>query len=454
MSNITTAKAKSKNLTRALCEAKVTKRIKHYDAKCPGLYLSASPTAPASFWLKFTDRNTHKRNSISVGLYHPELFDVERARIAAMALKWRIGNGEDVAQSRRQAKALQAKLSGVTVDQIIDERIEWMSTLVKKADGEMRPRIESWKAVASHLNRFVSPRLGKMVASEVTKRDIARLSDDIVSGKLGKPSVANARHMRRAASAMFSWAAEAGRDYVTASPCVNLPPLDEEHPRTRVLDADEIRTLWHGLDRTDLPWDRKTRLALKFALVTMLRSTELLQIHRNELNSHDGTPVVDIAGKRVKKRRVINQPLSDLATEILTEAMGNYDFAFVGRFGDAPLARSAMATALRGTPRTKGLCELLGLEPFTPHDLRRTAATIAGKWFSDAEIAPCLDHQPTKDAQGKPLPAVTGRHYNHAQRKNMEAKRRVLDRWADELQRIIGEPVKARAADIEMRLAA
>jgi hypothetical protein len=51
---------------------------------------------------------------------------------------------------------------------------------------------------------------------------------------------------------------------------------------------------------------------------------------------------------------------------------------------------------------------------------RRTAATIAGRWFSDAEIAPCLDHQPTKDANGKPLPAVTGRHYNHAQRKNMQ----------------------------------
>jgi hypothetical protein len=30
----------------------------------------------------------------------------------------------------------------------------------------------------------------------------------------------------------------------------------------------------------------------------------------------------------------------------------------------------------------------------------------------------------------------------------------VLDRWAVELQRIIGEPLEATAADIEMRLAA
>jgi integrase len=464
MSIITTAKAKSKNLTRALCEAKVTKRVKHYDAKCPGLYLSASPTAPASFWLKYTDRNTHKRSSVAVGVYHPELFTADNARTAAMALRWRIGNGEDVAQSQRQAKALQAKLSGVTVDQIIDERIEWMKTPVRKADGEMRPRIESWSNVASQLNRFVSPRLGKMIASEVTKADIAQLSNDIVAGTFGKPSVANARHMRRAASAMFKWAAEAGRDYVTASPCIDLPPLDEEHPRDRVLTEDEIRTLWHGLDREDMPWDRRTRLAIKFTLTTMLRSSEVLGIHRDELNMDNGIPSVDIPARRVKKRRVINQPLSDLALEIIKEAMGNYYYAFTGRFGDAPLSRQAMSGALTGTKklvkgvkvtRTPGICELLGLKPFTPHDLRRTAATTCGELgLSEAGISLCLDHQANKDENGKPLPAITRKVYNLATRVRVAKKREVLDAWAIELRRIVGEPAKTHHVDAAMQLAA
>ena len=244
---------------------------------------------------------------------------------------------------------------------------------------------------------------------------------------------------------------------------MNLPPLDEEHPRTRVLSEAEIRTLWHGLDRDDLPVDRKVCLAIKFALASMLRSTELLHMHRDELNNDGIGPVADIPARRVKKRRIINQPLSDLAMEIITQAMGNCDYVFVGRFGDAPLARNAMATALRGRKekvkgkmvvKSVGLCQLLGIAPFTPHDLRRTAATICGRWFSDAEIAPCLDHQPTKDANGKPLPAVTGRHYNHAQRKNMEAKRKVLDRWAAELRRIISEPAEMHHADAAMRRAA
>ncbi|WP_245284601.1 tyrosine-type recombinase/integrase [Bradyrhizobium sp. th.b2] len=352
---------------------------------------------------------------------------------------------------------------GKTVDEIIEERIEWIKTPVRKADGEMRPRIESWENVASHLRRFLSPRLGKKIASEVTKHDIATLSDAIVNGELGKPSTSNARHMRRAASGLFRWAAQAGRDYVSASPCIDLPPLDEEHPRDRVLTEDEIRTLWHGLDREDMPWDRKTRHAIRFALVSMLRSGELLPIHRDELNPDNDTPSVDIPARRVKKRCVINQPLSDLALEIIKEAMGNYEYAFTGRFGDAPLSRSSMHNALRGTKKlakgvkvthTPGICELLDIAPFTPHDLRRTAATMCGELgLSEAGISLCLDHQANKDENGKPLPAITRKVYNLATRARVAKKRAVLDAWAIELRRIIGEPVKAIECD-QRRLAA
>jgi integrase len=438
-------------LTDRMCEKRVISRVKIYDRKCPGLYASITTAGVATFSFKFTDPATGKQRTGWLGVYNPETFTVEDARAKVYALK---GTGAAaIAETFRERKARQDK-RGKTVDGIIEERIEWIKTPVKKPDGEMRPRIESWSNVASHLWRFLSPRLGKKIASEVTKHDIATLSNDIVAGKHGgKASVSNARHMRRAASGLFNWAAEAGRDYVTASPCVNLPPLDDEHPRDRVLTEDEIRTLWHGLDRDDMPWDRKTRLAIKFALVTMLRSGELLPIHRDELNAGNGT--VDIPAKRVKRRRVINQPMSDLALAIITEAMGNYDFAFVGRYGDAPLARSAMANALRGNKKTKGICELLGIAPFTPHDLRRTAATMCGELgLPESSIALCLDHQSNKDENGKPLPAITNRVYNLATRVRVVKKKAVLDAWAIELRRIIDEPAQIATAQDRLRFAA
>jgi integrase len=320
------ARSSSVVLTDRMCEKRVAKRAKIYDRKCPGLYVSITTAGVATFSFKFTDPKTGKQRTGWLGVYNPETFAVEDARSRVYGLR---GTGAAaLAETFRDRKVQQAK-KGTTVDQIIAERVTWMKTPVRKNDGEMRPRIETWSNVESHLRRFVSPRLGKMIASEVTKADIAQLSNDIVAGAFGKPSVSNARHMRRAASAMFSWAAEAGRDYVTASPCVNLPPLDEEHPRDRVLSKHEIRTLWHGLDRDDMPWDRRTRLAIKLALVSMLRSSELLGIHRDELNMDNGAPSVDIPARRVKKRRVINQPLSDLALEIIKEAMGNCEYAFL-----------------------------------------------------------------------------------------------------------------------------
>jgi integrase len=320
--------------------------------------------------------------------------------------------------------------------------------------------VEQRRNVASHLRRFISPRLGKKLAGDVTKHDIAELSNDIVAGKLGVPSVANARHMRRAASSLFAWAAEAGRDYVTASPCINLPKLDAEHPRTCVLTEDEIRIFWHGLDRTDLPWDRRTCLALKFELVTMLRSAELLRAHRNELFDLGGEhPRFDVPLKRVKKRRVIQQPLSDLAVEIIREALIGDDqqYVFASPFGDMPMNRKVMATALRGTKvkrkvKTPGICALLGLKPFTPHDLRRTAATLAGDLgFDDAWIAKCLDHAVSKKGDTI-VPTVTGKVYNHSKR--MKEKRAVLDGVALELRRIVGEPAAMVVAHEQLRLVA
>jgi integrase len=327
-------------LTDRLCEKRVTRRVKFYDRKCPGLYVSITAAGVATFSFKFTDRQTGKQRTGWLGIHNPETFTVEDARSKVYGLKGM--GGEALAETFREQKAAKAK-RGKTVAEIIEERIEWMKTPVKKPDGEMRPRIETWDNVASHLRRFLGPRLGKKLAGEVTKHDIATLSNDIVAGQHGgKPSVANARHMRRAASGLFNWAAEAGRDYVTASPCVNLPKLDPEHPRTRVLSEDEIRTFWHGLDRGDLPWDRRTRLALKFELVTMLRSGELLAAHRDELFDLDGEhPRFDVPLKRVKKRRVIQQPLSDLAVEIVREALDSdrQQYVFASPFGESDSIR-------------------------------------------------------------------------------------------------------------------
>jgi hypothetical protein len=227
-------------LTDRLCEKRVAKRTKLYDRKCPGLYVSITAAGVATFSYKFTDRQTGKQRTGWLGVYNPETFTVEDARSRVYGLKGLGANA--LAESFRDQKAKAAK-RGKTVAEIIEERIDWMKTRVRKPDGEMRPRLEAWENTASHLRRFLGARLGKTLASDVTKHDIAMLSNDIVAGKFGKPSVSNARHMRKAASGLFNWAAEAGRDHVTASPCgqTKTPALSRRarNPTTDDLNRDD-----------------------------------------------------------------------------------------------------------------------------------------------------------------------------------------------------------------------
>src|SRR6476620_3803326 len=140
-----------------MCEKRVTKRVKIYDRKCSGLYVSITMAGVATFFFKFTDPETGKQRTGWLGVYNPETFAVEDARIKVYGLR---GTGAAVlTETFRDRKVKQAR-KGKTVDEIIEERIEWMKTPVRKSDGEMRPRLESWENVASHLRRF-QPSVGQ-----------------------------------------------------------------------------------------------------------------------------------------------------------------------------------------------------------------------------------------------------------------------------------------------------
>ena len=50
-------------LTDHLCEKSVAKRLKLYDRKCPGLYVSITTVGVATFSFKFTDTQTGKQRN-------------------------------------------------------------------------------------------------------------------------------------------------------------------------------------------------------------------------------------------------------------------------------------------------------------------------------------------------------------------------------------------------------
>jgi hypothetical protein len=81
--------------------------------------------------------------------------------------------------------------------------------------------------------------------------------------------------------------AKGGLAYLNGNPCINLPELGRINRRHHKLTMAEIKTLWRGLDRPDLPCSRATALALRLELVTMMRSGEFRLGEQEEVLQHE-----------------------------------------------------------------------------------------------------------------------------------------------------------------------
>jgi integrase len=450
----------STELTNKLLTRKVTERTKIFDTKLSGLYASVTPSK-VTFCYKFYDGHAKKQVTIQVGVFDPDRFNVDGARKKVRILIGERLQGVDI-KRKIEVATVAAEKGALTFNEVADKWIAWMQVPEEKAHG-IAPRCESWSGYHYALSR---PRaaFGKKRIADVTDDDIAGLLSGILDerGRNGASLTGSANNARRTLSAFFNWARLPGRKYVPFNPCANLGKKPKRPSKTRTLSDDEIRTLWHGLDRPDLPCDRHTALCLKLILCTGLRPSEVGLSLRSELHNLDGTtPELHVDASRVKLRRPVYQPLNNLAREIVLELLSDGVEAgplFYGnkrRYTSRPgatLNAWALARALAGETHQKkrkgreadvGIIKFLGLAKFTPHDLRRTAATLLGKaGVSDGAIAQVLDHQ-KKPGQGATTSTLI---YNQANENLRAATLATLDGI---LRKIIGNKpgvVKLRSA--------
>src|SRR5450432_1285839 len=94
-------------LTDRHCQKRVAERVKIYDRKCPGLYVSITTSGVAAFSFKFTDPETGKQRTGWLGVFNPETFTVDDARSKVYGMKAK--GGKAVAETLRQHKVQRAK---------------------------------------------------------------------------------------------------------------------------------------------------------------------------------------------------------------------------------------------------------------------------------------------------------------------------------------------------------
>jgi integrase len=295
---------------------------------------------------------------------------------------------------------------------VIERDAETISDLVELyLEMWARPRKRSADEDERILRKDVIPVMGYRKARSITRKEIIGLMDSIV--KRGSPIAAN--RTLAVVRKMCNFAIS--RDILEFSPCSAIVAPAKENQRDRVLSEDEIRIVWNGLDKSSM--SAGSRLSLKLILVTAQRKGEVLNSEWKEFNLDNR--IWTIPAEKAKNGLAHRVPLSALALRLLAEiksSSGGSAFLFPSvRDTNKPVVDTSPDKALRRCFPTFG-----DMPAFTPHDLRRTAASqMTSIGISRLVVAKILNHAESG------VTAVYDRHgYD-------EEKRQALETWGTTL---------------------
>lgn len=342
------------------------------------LHFRTRKNGPSTWILRYTFLG--KPRKIKLGTY-PDMTLAE-ARIEARKARVMIDKKEDPLAVRQAAiKDFQRRTS---FSQLCED---WYETEIV-GRGVKRPQ-----AARGALDNYVLPNLGKLPTAEIEPMHVTRMLDRV---KRRVPSVANM--LLRTTRRIFAFAVR--RRILTSNPTFDLSQrLDAggvEKPRTRVLNLDELATLFIALRATPA-FGIENLMVTRLLLALCVRKSELLGAYWEEFDL-DGCitqgPVWHLPAARTKTGEPLDIPLVPQVVDWLKGVRlvaGDSEWLFPRRRYNR---HAAIQHASGNTLNAALLRVNHGLKHFTVHDLRRTARTHLAALGVRREVAEkCLGHK-------------------------------------------------------------
>lgn len=274
------------------------------------------------------------------------------------------------------------------------------------------------KGFVQKFERNILPHLGRMKVKEIERRHLRVLLEEIAD--TGKHQLA--KQVQAFTRILFNFAVD--QELIEHSPCERLRLDLNIQSRDRVLSEDEIRCFWYGVENIGVC--PQIQIALKLQLVTAQRIGEIAKAEWRHVDLKQG--IWTIPRENAKNRRGDHLvPLSPLARRLIDELTPFRDES--GWLLPSPkatgvhVAASSMTRAI-WKERDKGAFK--DLAPFTPHDLRRTAASM----LSREEVERSYIKQILNHTENDVTSVYIRDDY-------LKSKRRYLDLWANKLDRIL-----------------
>jgi integrase len=323
---------------------------------------------------------------------------VEEARKTAQSLYHRVQLGEDPAAAVAERKAKTAE----TFEAILRTYLE-----SKRARLKARSMVEVERHLLQHAKLLHPLPLAKIERRQIAAL-LARIAQD--SGAV------TANRVRASLSAFFSWCIQSGIADINP---VSGTAKEKEQTRERVLSPDEIRTIWNAVP------EGQFANILKLLLLTGARANEIAALKWDEIKGD----MIVLPAERTKNNRSHIIPLSGPALAILAAQPRSTDDFVFGRVNGRPFSGWGASKIHADECIEKAAGK--PLDHWTPHDLRRSAATMMAE--PPLSIQPHIIEAVLNHVSGHKA-GVAG-IYNRA---SYEAeKRTALCRWAEHLAAII-----------------
>lgn len=369
------------------------------DAGAPGLRLRVAPTGAKSWVCRLRIKGGPMKVS-TLGRW-PEM-SLAEARVAARAL------------------AVEAA-KGVPPASVAEVKPKTWGELLAEYVALELPKLRSGADVRRVLEKETAGWSDRPLAS-IGRKDVVALLDGIA----GRGAGVQANRVLAFTRRVFSWAMARGE--VEANPAAGVEKPGVEVKRDRVLSDAEVRDLWRGLERVALPWAPMARLLL----LTGQRLREVAEATWSEFDLEAATWTIPATRAKNGERHMV--PLSPLAIEVLRGLPRLGDFV-ITTTGDRPVSGFAKALLAVQAGMVAEAADRAGeavrpMEPWTFHDLRRTAASgMAAAGARVEAIERVLNHRTGLTVGG--LVRVYNRHTYE------DEKREALQLWASRLASLV-----------------
>jgi integrase len=391
-------------------------RLELSDTRCPGLEMRITAAGVKSWSFRFRDPRSGRITRATIGSY-PEVTLAE-ARDRAGDMRKAVAAGKNpVDEKRREREEAGTKTFQALADRYLEEHARRFK---RSAAADER-----------NLRLHVLPKWAKRRYDEIQRRDVIALCEGMVLAG----TATNANRVQALISSVFSFAVDA--DLIGANPCSRLRKRGVENVGRRVLSDGELRLFWNGI--VYKPVSRAVGLALRLALLTAARVSEIAEAERREFHNLDDPERAAwiLPAERSKNGRAHFVPLSGLAREAVLEALAlagdTSPYLFPSpSVEDSPITGHALSVGMARFGRSLSDKDPAArdwqAEPPSPHDLRRTVATrLASLGIPAEDVSAVLNHT-RRD--------VTGIHYDIYDR--AREKRRALELWSDSLRKFLG----------------